>query len=231
MGKRKLPDPKSLGGDINEQHEKKVLDMIRKNQGMGATTSELKSDKTIPPTLITRLVNSLKKKNLIREVPNMNNKGYKHFIAMEFQTSKELTGGDWYTDGSLDLSKIEDLKAKCVMILERHRHRVVTLDVICGYFDKQENLSVDQTKEILKNLILDNEIMEVVSNGLNEFAATRIGELCYKLAGKNSGNGEAIAGTSFASMPCGACPSIGLCSPDGVISPGTCVYFQKWLDF
>lgn len=230
MSKRKRPDPKSLGGDLNEPHEKKLLDLIRGKQGTGATKAEMKGYKAIPVTMFDRILASLKKKNLIKEVPNMNNKGVKHFLAMEFEPGKELTGGDWYIDGTLDVSKIEDLKAKCVMILERHRHRVVTLEVMCGYFVKEEKLSVNQTKEILKNLVLDNVIMEVKSNGVNEFASTRIGEVCYKLTGKKSGNGEARAG-AFASMPCGACPHIGLCSPDGVISPTTCVYFQKWLDF
>lgn len=230
MSKRKRPDPKSLGGDLNEPHEKKLLDLIRNKQGTGATKAEMKGYKAIPVTMFDRILASLKKKNLIKEVPNMNNKGVKHFLAMEFEPGKELTGGDWYIDGTLDVSKIEDLKAKCVMILERHRHRVVTLEVMCGYFVKEEKLSVNQTKEILKNLVLDNVIMEVKSNGVNEFASTRIGEVCYKLTGKKSGNGEARAG-AFASMPCGACPHIGLCSPDGVISPTTCVYFQKWLDF
>ncbi|EOA19455.1 hypothetical protein CARUB_v10001877mg [Capsella rubella] len=230
MSKRKRADPKLSGRDPNEAHEKKLLDMIRSKQGAGATMYELKGDKTIPPTMFTRLVQSLKKKGLIKEIPTMNNKGHKHFLAMEFEPDKELTGGEWYIDGTLDVSKIEDLKAKCVMILERHRHRVVTLDVMCGYFVKEEKLSVDQTKEILKNLVLDNQIMEVKSNGLNEFASTRIGEVCYKLTGKKSGNGEARGG-AFASIPCGACPHIGLCTPDGVISPTTCVYFQKWLEF
>lgn len=230
MSKRKRPDPKSLGGDLNEPHEKKLLDLIRNKQGTGATKAEMKGYKAIPVTMFDRILASLKKKNLIKEVPNMNNKGVKHFLAMEFEPGKELTGGDWYIDGTLDVSKIEDLKAKCVMILERHRHRVVTLEVMCGYFVKEEKLSVNQTKEILKNLVLDNVIMEVKSNGVNEFASTRIGEVCYKLTGKKSGNGEVRAG-AFASMPCGACPHIGLCSPDGVISPTTCVYFQKWLDF
>jgi DNA-directed RNA polymerase III subunit RPC6 len=230
MSKRKRPDPKSSGGDLNEPHEKKLLDLIRINQGRGATMFELKREKTIPATIVTRLIASLRKKNLIKEVANMNNKGVKHYLAMEFEPCSELTGGEWYTDGALDLSKIEDLKAKCVMILERHRQRVVTLEVLCGYFVKEEKLSVDQTKEILKNLILDNLIMEVKSNGMNEFASTRIGEVCYRLTGKKFGNGEPRAG-AFASIPCGVCPHIAICSPDGVISPTTCVYFHKWLDF
>ncbi|CAN8277340.1 unnamed protein product [Cochlearia groenlandica] len=229
MSKRKRPETKSLTNGLNVE-EKKVYDIILNKKGMGATTFELKIETSLLPTIITRTLTSLKKLGRIKEVQNMNNKGIKHFVAIEFEPSKELTGGDWYKDGTLDLSKIEDLKLKCLAILEKNKKRVVTLDVMCRYFVDQESLSKDQTKEILKNLVLDNVIMEVKSNGLNEFSATRIGEICYRLTGKKSGNGEARAG-GLASIPCGACPHIGLCSPGGVISPTNCSYFKKWLEF
>lgn len=232
MSKRKRPESKSSVGRLNED-EKKLLGLIRSKQGMGATTAEMRAETNILPTLITRLITSLKKNNLIKEVPNMNNKGFKHFLAMEFEPCKELTGGDWYDNGTLDVAKIENLKSICVGILERQKHRVVTFEILCRYFEKandKDKLTREQIKEILKNLVLDNVIMEVKSNGLSEFSSTRIGEVCYKLTGKKSGNGEARAG-AFASVPCGACPHIGLCSPDGAISPTTCSYFQKWLDF
>ncbi|ESQ31918.1 hypothetical protein EUTSA_v10005351mg [Eutrema salsugineum] len=234
MSKRKRPEPKSSSsmGGINED-EKKLLTLIRSKEGMGATTFEMKVGTSIQPTLITRAIASLKRNHLIKEVPNMNNKGIKHFLGVEFEPCKELTGGDWYIDGALDVDKIEGLKEICVKILERHKNRVVTLDVICSYFEKvmdKDKLTKEQTKEILKNLVLDNVIMEVKSSGLSEFSSTRIGEVCYKLTGKKSGGGEARAG-AFASVPCGVCPHVALCSPGGVISPTTCVYFQKWLDF
>ncbi|CAN8264973.1 unnamed protein product [Cochlearia groenlandica] len=227
MSKRKRPEPKSLASDVNE--EEKLLCLIRSKQGMGATTSDMFVETRIQPSLITRSISCLKKKKLIKEVQNMNNRGIKHYLAMEFEPCKELTGGDWYLDGSLDIDKIEGLKEVCVKILERHKHKVVTFGVICSYFEKvvdKDMLTKAQTKEILNNLVLDNVIMEVKSNGLGEFSATRIGEVCYKLTCKKAGNGE-----EFASIPCTACPSIGLCSADGVISPSTCVYFKKWLDF
>lgn len=31
--------------------------------------------------------------------------------------------------------------------------------------------------------------------------------------------------------PCGICPVINECTPDGAISPATCIYFDKWLSF
>ena len=45
-------------------------------------------------------------------------------FTIEFQPCKELTGGDWYIDGALDVSKIEGLKEICVNILERLMNKV-----------------------------------------------------------------------------------------------------------
>ena len=42
---------------------------------------------------------------------------------------------------------------------------------------------------------------------------------------KKAGGGEARDG-AFASVPCGACPHIGLCTPD-VISPATYVLISR----
>ncbi|KAL0890564.1 hypothetical protein Bca101_014547 [Brassica carinata] len=236
MSKRKRPEPKSSASGINED-EKNILGLIRSKQGMGATTFEMRSGTKLQPSLVTRALASLKKSSLIKEVPNMNNKGIKHFLAVEFEPCKELTGGDWYIDGALDVSKIEGLKEICVKIIERSERlkKVVTFDVIYAYFDKEGNdadkLTREQIKEILKNLVLDNVVMEVKSSVLGGFSSTRIGEVCYKLTGKKGGGGGEAREGAFALVPCGVCPHIGLCTPDGVISPTTCVYFQKWLDF
>ena len=229
MSTRRRPAaPRSSSSGMTE-NEKKILGFIRSKQGMGATKYEITAGTSIQQALVTKATTSLKKSKLIKEVSN---KGGKHFLAVEFEPCKELQGGDWYVDGALDVSMIEDLKEICVNILERLKQKVVTLEVICSCFQKasrdEYKLSRDQTKVILDNLVLDNVIMEVKSNRSSEHSALRIGEVCYKLIGKKSGGGEARDG-AFASIPCGACPHIGLCTPDGAISPTTCVYYQKWL--
>ncbi|GAB4831834.1 Coronatine-insensitive protein [Ancistrocladus abbreviatus] len=38
-------------------------------------------------------------------------------------------------------------------------------------------------------------------------------------------------GGHMAAIPCTVCSRINFCTPDGVISPSTCRYFDKWLDF
>ncbi|WZZ84973.1 hypothetical protein YC2023_113552 [Brassica napus] len=224
MSTRRRPAaPRSSSSGMTE-NEKKILGFIRSKQGMGATKYEITAGTSIQQAFVTKATTSLKKSKLIKEVSN---KGGKHFLAVEFEPCKELQGGDWYVDGALDVSMIEDIKEICVNILERLerlKQKVVTLKASRDEY----KLSRDQTKVILDNLVLDNVIMEVKSNGSSEHSALRIGEVWYKLIGKKSGGGEARDG-AFASIPCGACPHIGLCTPDGAISPTTCVYYQKWL--
>lgn len=35
--------------------------------------------------------------------------------------------------------------------------------------------------------------------------------------------------SALVSVPCGVCPRINECTPDGVILPVSCVYYSKWL--
>jgi DNA-directed RNA polymerase III subunit RPC6 len=37
--------------------------------------------------------------------------------------------------------------------------------------------------------------------------------------------------TALTSIPCGVCPVIEHCHDDGVVSPATCEYYNKWLQF
>jgi hypothetical protein len=58
------------------------------------------------------------------------------------------------------------------------------------------------------------------------------GQETYQLLKGNSGAGQPTDATSpLTSVPCGVCPVFDRCHDGGVISPATCVYFQKWLDF
>ena len=79
-------------------------------------------------------------------------------------------------------------------------------------------------------LVFDNEILEVKSTGMGEFNSFPIGKVCYRCASKAGLKVEPKIG-AMASIPCGVCPQISLCTLDGIISPTTCVYYTKWSDF
>lgn len=153
-------------------------------------------------------------------------------MATEFEPSKEITGGTWYVEGNLDTEFIQILKEQCTKQI--YKLKVATLEGITDSIKRSGVLNVELTKqqidEIVKALVLDNEIIELKSNGMGEFASIPVGKICYKCISKGSGGGEPKIG-AMASIPCGVCPRIHQCTPDGIISPQTCVYYNKWLDF
>lgn len=224
--KRKRPDS-------NLTKEERILyDVVRSKTDMGIWRADLKNETKLAENMINKSLKSLLAKNLIKEVVNIHKKGKKHYMGAEFEPSKEITGGDWYVNGSLDTEFINVLKEQCRKLI--YKQTVATLDGISDIIRRSGVFKVQFTKqqieEILRNLVLDNEVMEVTSSGMGEFDSIPEGKLCYKCKSKGGTKGEVKIG-AMASIPCGVCPRISQCTPDGIISPTTCVYYTKWLDF
>ncbi|KAF5740921.1 putative DNA-directed RNA polymerase III subunit F [Tripterygium wilfordii] len=229
--KRKRPDSSSPANALTE-HELIVLKVIETKEDMGIWLRDLKREAHIPDNAVTKALKSLQAKNLIKEVKTVQNRGRKHYMASQFEPSKEITGGDWYAGGSLDVHFIKCLKELCIKFIGQMK--LATMEGVTnrirdtGAFEVE--LTNQQIEDILRALVLDNEIMEVRSNGLGDFANIPVGKVCYKLTSKRRAAVEPKIG-AFASIPCGVCTQISLCTPGGVISPETCVYYKEWLDF
>ncbi|KAJ4716921.1 DNA-directed RNA polymerase III subunit RPC6 [Melia azedarach] len=233
MSKRKRPDSNTPADALTE-HEHIIYDVIRSKQDMGIWTRDMKRElqTNIPDNIVTKSLKSLQAKKLIKEVVNIQNKGRKHFMAVEFKPSKEISGGAWYVEGNLDTDFIKVVKDQCIKHI--NRLKVATLEGITDSIKRsgvfKDDLTKQQIEEIVRALVLDDEILEVKSNGSGEFANIPVGKICYKSMSRgSSGGGPKLQG--LASVPCGVCPQINLCTPDGIISPKTCVYYTKWLDF
>ncbi|KAK8623968.1 hypothetical protein V6N13_065327 [Hibiscus sabdariffa] len=214
------------------EHEKTVHEVIRSKKDMGASQWEMKREINVADNIITKCIKSLLSKNLIKEVKSIQSRGRKHYMSAEFEPSSEITGGAWYVEGSLDTEYINVLKEQCWRKI--YGMKVATLEGIADALRRsnvsQIELSKQQVEEIVKALVLDNQVMEVKSTGTGEFASIPVGKVCYKCIGKRGYGGEPKLG-ALASIPCGVCPQISRCTPDGIISPNTCAYYQKWLDF
>lgn len=236
--KRKRPDLNSPADPLTE-HERLLYDVIRSKQDMGMWSRDMKRETNLPDNMVNKSLKSLQAKNLIKEVVNIQNKGKKHFMASEFEPSKEISGGAWYAGGSLDTEFITLVREQCVKHV--FRLKLATLEGVSDLIRRSGVFAVDlsnqQVEEIMKALVLDNEITELKSNGSGEFASIPTGKTCYKCVSKETSGGEKGGSGgepkigALASIPCGVCPRINLCTPDGIISPTTCVYYTKWLDF
>ncbi|KAM7254579.1 hypothetical protein ACFE04_003959 [Oxalis oulophora] len=227
--KRKRPGSINPAVLLNDD-EQILYDVIRSTKDIGIWSGDLKKTaKQIPARVADKIVKLLKDKNLIKEVVPIQSKGKKRLMAVEFEPSEEITGGSWYANGSLDMEFIDSLKKNIPNFIRKNK--VVTLE---GLVEKIKNsgafkvvLTKEQVGEILKALVFDNVILEIKSNGSGEFSSIPVGQVCYKCSKKKDRDSVGL----MTSIPCGVCPQISRCTPDGIISPNTCVYYKKWLDF
>ncbi|XP_074310214.1 uncharacterized protein LOC141645971 [Silene latifolia] len=206
--------------------EKSTFELIHSTGNMGIWLWSIKKElKSIP---VDKCVKFLKGRGLIKEVPDVNATGRnkKKLMATEFEPSSDLTGGVWYQDGVFDTDMIESLRKVCKSLI--NRHKVMTADGILNAMKKsgalQFEMKIEQVKQILDTLCLENVIFKVKSNGLGEFVSFPFGSECYKPRLKQKKTG------ALASIPCGACTHINQCDPNGIVSPVTCEYYTKWLE-
>lgn len=229
--KRKRPESSSGTGSLVDA-DRTVFNVIKSREDMGIWTRDIKFETNLADTVVNKSLKSLLSKKLIKEVVNIRNKGKKHYMAAEFEPSKEVTGGAWYVDGNLDKELIGVLKGLCLKII--NSKKAATVEGVYDFLKKSKVTTFDctdqQIGEILNSMVLDNEIIEVKSTGLGEYHSIPVGTVCYRVA-KGAGGGESLKIGAMASIPCGMCPRISQCTPDGVISPSTCVYYQKWMNF
>ncbi|RVX15651.1 Protein transport protein Sec61 subunit alpha [Vitis vinifera] len=227
--KRKRPDTNTASQPLLDA-ERVLYDLIRSKEDMGIWTRDMKRETNLPDNVVTKSLKALQVKKLIKEVVNIQSKGRKHYMAVEFEPSKELTGGAWYVEGNLDTEYIKILKETCVRVLSKLK--VATAEGISESINKTglcaTECSTQQIAEILRALVLDNEIMEVRSSGSGEFSSIPIGAVCYRCTNKGGLGGGGPTIGAMASIPCGVCPRITQCTPDGIISPKTCAYYTKW---
>ncbi|OAY75962.1 DNA-directed RNA polymerase III subunit RPC6 [Ananas comosus] len=204
-----------------------ILEAIRSKENMGIWTFDLKKLTNLPRGVFDKALRLLQQKGLIKCVVSIHNKSRKMYVAREFEPAKEISGGTWYSQGSLNQEFISDVRSKCLAQVTRLRIATIE-DVWKGIQmsrDSKADFTLQQIKEIVQAMVLDKELEEVKSTGDGDFSAVPAGRPCYRRFERRA----PIAG-ALSAIPCGVCPRISECTPDGVISPNTCIYFTKWLE-
>ncbi|MED6208539.1 hypothetical protein PIB30_046112 [Stylosanthes scabra] len=222
--------------DMNDA-ERIVFNLIHSKQNMGIWIADIKRETTLPESMIKKSIKMLQTRGEIKEVVNIKNKSRKHYMAAGFEPSEEISGGNWYSEGKLDKEYISQLREACLRYISRSS--VSSRNGISEYITKGgcfPSTTTEEVDQILENLVLDDEIIEVKSTGYGDYENFPVGRVCYRCKSKGGGsnnnneNGGGKTG-AMASIPCGVCPRINWCSPDGFINPKTCELYQKWLDF
>lgn len=83
---------------------------------------------------------------------------------------------------------------------------------------------MDHISQIVNRLIFDNKIEVLALTVEQRKRYTEPGPF-YRPTPQEVSHYDFLT-----SMPCGVCPVFDQCTPGGVISPQSCVYFDHWLD-
>ncbi|XP_073143350.1 uncharacterized protein [Henckelia pumila] len=178
--KRKRPETGSPGL-VDAEHA--ILNSIKSKKDLGIWVRDIKVDTNLTDHVVNKSLKSLIAKKLVKEVVNVQNKGKKHYMAVEFEPSKEISGGEWYTDGNLDKVLIATLQDVCLKYTRAQR--VATLQGVHKELNRGVAnfvISTQQIAEILNSMVLDDEIIEVKSTGLGDYHSIPIGTICYRVA-------------------------------------------------
>lgn len=210
-------------------HDDKVLKLIKSKGDQATWVNDIPRETELLRPAVDKCIKTLLSLQHIKVVKHVQYSNRKYYIGAEFTPTDDFTGGSWYVDGKLDEAFIDQLKEICYKILTKQM-RVATSEDIHDFIRTRKVItngcSSRQISEILRCMVYENKIIEVKSTGLYEYRSIPIGKLCYR-AVQDQGPKE----SAMASIPCGVCPHINKCTPDGLISPSTCAYFTNWLEF
>ncbi|KAJ0977444.1 hypothetical protein J5N97_012918 [Dioscorea zingiberensis] len=234
-GKRVLPQKRSRAESEKDrppglnENEKSIYMLIKSREGMGISQPDIRSAISLDIRTLNKVLDSLQTKQFIKMVNSARNKRAKIYMDFHCQPSSELSGGHWFTDGHFDEALVGAVRHSCLTLIKTLG--VVTVDDLISSINKRNivvgGVTRAQIDDILQSLKVDGVVDELRSSGIGDFSRVPVGKVCYKIVADKK---QPLVG-AMASIPCGVCPRITECTPDGIISPDTCVYYQNWLGF
>jgi DNA-directed RNA polymerase III subunit RPC6 len=97
---------------------------------------------------------------------------------------------------------------------------------------KDMALDVDDVQQLMRQLVFLDRLEEMPGGGYRSVRRTteKMPNIDQISVLDDAGDGLA-PGNALAEVPCGACPVESECRVGGIVSPETCVYMDKWLEF
>mmetsp|Transcript_17094 Transcript_17094/g.58438 ORF Transcript_17094/g.58438 Transcript_17094/m.58438 type:complete len:298 (+) Transcript_17094:229-1122(+) len=203
-----------------------VYQIIQTSGNQGIWTKDMKVRSNLQQPQITKILKALEQRQLIKAVKSVTSKNRKVYMCYELEPSAEVSGGAWYTDDEFDAEFVNVARDQCREFVERRGS--AALEQIMEFVGSSEvfhvNLGEEDVLQIVNTLVYDGHVDANPADGTDEQYPK--GTVVYTPSPLRIPESSA-----FTSMPCGVCPVFNDCQPGGLVSPETCVYYQKWLDF
>lgn len=199
-----------------------VFQHIQKAANSGVWTKDLKIRTNLAQPQITKILKALEARGLIKSIKSVVNPSRKLVMLAELEPSKEVTGGAWYTDSQqFDVEFIAIVRDALLRYIERAGEASlssITAWIMASGLVKNVDLTREDVQQVLDSLTYEGQIDSIEREGEDDEVYRRAVE-------------KYPPTTALTSVPCGRCPVIDHCREGGPISPQTCEYYAKWLDF
>lgn len=201
-----------------------VYDVIAKSGTAGVTKRDVRLRTNIRNAGEGKqIIDQLMARRLVKEVKSVQARHKRVYVLAELDPSPQHTGGPWYNDDQhYDDEFIDAIYARILAFLKHRPHASYTsVQEVTAYLASiklsNEPLSVDDIRTLMTTMLYDGVIeqrLPVQDYSLDDHFRTVV---------------TTPSVDNLSSVPCGGCPLLRDCSPDGVISPSNCIYVTEWL--
>lgn len=198
--------------------ERMVYTLISSSGTTGVWSRDIKNKAKLNIQTCTKILKHLTSKKLIKSETTIDGTHKKIYILYELNIRSASHGTSWFVNGEFDTEYIQLIEKSIYLILNKHNQIYMSIDDInssieqLGIFTSTPEL-ID-LEQLCNALCIDGTVMKYTSeDNIVKY------KLCKSLE------------SPLTWIPCNSCIVQHKCSIGGLISPSTCQYYKKWLEF
>jgi DNA-directed RNA polymerase III subunit RPC6 len=246
-------DPTFLADTNSDMDEKLIYTVIKESGNKGIWIRDISTKTNVKSLALNKALKSLETKKLIKSVQSVNASKKKVYMLFDLEPDRSITGGAWYSGKEFESEFVEILNEQCYHYLMEKRDEIessksaryandpvlkknalfASSKEIRDYIKKlgisKVDLSLDDIETILNTLVYDGKVEKSIA-ATSTASSSSTGEQVSLYRAINPVL-EAKKGSGLVRFPCGICPIIDNCHPDGIVQPQNCVYMKEWLEF
>lgn len=202
--------------------EKAVLQVITDAGDSGVALQRIK-DTTRLAAHTQKLVTSLIRRGLIKQVRSVKDRGVKLYMLASLAPADAVTGGLWYNDQREFDSERVNAATRAVLSVLPTAPPGLTVDEIAAHLATLPplagglRLAPIHVASIIELLLADSLAIERVDPERRPSY--------YRVLQRPTSE------TALSAVPCGSCVFSNECHPDGPVNPRDCLYLAKWLQW
>jgi len=149
----------------------------------------------------------------------------------DLEPDRSITGGAWYSDQDFESEFVEILNQQCHRFLRERLEKAGKKAASLGPLATR-SAAAAPSSDVLK-YITDLQISKVQLK--TEDIEAILDTLVYDGRAERAGPGHyrardpMLPPTGLMRSPCGGCPIVAECEPEGEVNPARCIYFKDWL--